>query len=61
MKVRVRAPHINTLPLFKWASVQPGRRYHASFATAWLRKHHPLSPGRAALICELANIGSGER
>ncbi len=61
MKVRSLARHINPLPLFEWADAQADRRYRANYAIAWLRRHHPLSPTKAALVCELANIGSRER
>lgn len=57
-KLHHRAPpsNLGALPLFIWAETVE-RRPPIPFAAAWLRRRHPLSPARAALVARLAGLG----
>ena len=55
---RVQPSNPGALPLFAWAETG-GRRPPIPFAAAWLRRRHPLSPDRAALIATLAGFSAG--
>jgi hypothetical protein len=44
------------LPLFAWSAGTRHRRPSIPFAASWLRRRHPLSPARAALVAMLAGL-----
>ena len=46
----------HALPLFDWADEQD-RRIRVTLPVNWLRRHHPLSIERAALVAQLAGLG----